>query len=76
LHALPTDLVMVAVALAIWGQARWYDWLVLSAGAAACALIPDPVPVIVGLLVIGWVCLRAAGVVTWSRPEPAAASAR
>jgi len=62
LHALPTDLVMVAVALAIWGRAQWFDWLLLSVGAAVCALSPDPVPVIVGLLVIGWVCLRAAGV--------------
>ncbi len=67
LHAHPTDLVMVAVALAIWARARWYDWLLLSAGAAACALSPDPVPVIVGLLVIGWVCLRAAGVVVGPR---------
>ena len=75
LHALPTDLVMVAVALAIWGRARWYDWLLLSAGAAVCALSPDPVPVMVGLVVIGWVCLRAAGLVTWSPPEPAAWSA-
>lgn len=76
LHALPTDLVMVAVALAIWGQARWYDWVLLSAGAAVCALSPDPVPVMVGLVVIGWVCLRAGGLTWRRRPEPAAASAR
>ncbi|HUY72994.1 MAG TPA: glycosyltransferase 87 family protein [Candidatus Dormibacteraeota bacterium] len=67
LHALPTDLVMVAVALAIWGRAQWYDWLLLSVGAAVCALSPDPVPVLVGLLVIGWVCLRAAGLVVGPR---------
>ena len=67
LHALPTDLVMVGVALAIWGRARWIDWLLLSAGAAVCALSPDPVPMVVGLLVIGWVCLRAAGVVVGPR---------
>src|SRR6267378_377927 len=36
-HALPTDLVLVAVALAIWGQAQWYDWLLLSVGAATVA---------------------------------------
>lgn len=78
LHALPTDLVMVAVALAIWGRTEWYDWLLLSVGAAVCALSPDPVPVAVGLLVIGWVCLRAGGLVTWwrPRPEPAGASPR
>jgi hypothetical protein len=76
LHALPTDLVMVAVALAIWGRASWYDWLLLSAGAAVCALSPDPVPVLVGLVVIGWVCLRARGLTLPPRPEPAPASAR
>ena len=73
-HALPTDLVLVALALAIWGEARWYDWLLLSAGAAVAALTPAPVPAVVGVLVIGWVCLRAGGL-TWSRREPAPLSA-
>lgn len=73
-HALPTDLVLVALALAIWGEARWFDWLLLSAGSAVAALTPAPVPAMVGLLVIGWVCLRAAGV-TWPRREPAPLSA-
>jgi hypothetical protein len=75
-HALPADLVMVALALAIWGQARWYDWLLLSAGAAVCALTPPPVPVLAGVAVVGWVCWRAAGPATSSRPEPTAWSAR
>ncbi len=74
-HALPTDLVLVAVALAIWGEANWYDWLLLSAGAAVAALTPAPVPAVVGVVVIGWVCLRAGGVLTWSRREPAPLSA-
>src|SRR2546429_9434558 len=26
-HALPADLALVALALAVWGQARWVDWL-------------------------------------------------
>ena len=73
-HALPTDLVLVALALAIWGEARWYDWLLLSAGAAVAALTPAPVPAIVGVLVIGWVCLRAGGL-TWWRREPVPTSA-
>jgi arabinofuranan 3-O-arabinosyltransferase len=73
-HALPTDLVLVAVALAIWGGARWFDWLLLSFGAAIAALTPAPVPAVMGVLVIGWVCLRAGGV-TWSRREPAPLSA-
>jgi hypothetical protein len=74
-HALPTDLVLVAVALALWGQASWYDWLLLSAGAAIAALLPAPVPAGVGVLVIGWVCLRAGGVIRGWQPGPAPASA-
>jgi hypothetical protein len=74
-HALPTDLVLVAVALALWGQAAWYDWLLLSAGAAIAALVPAPVPAVVGLLVIGWVCLRAGRVIPAWRRGPAPASA-
>jgi hypothetical protein len=70
-HALPTDLVLVSVALAIWGHAQWYDWLLLSVGAAIAAFIPAPVPAVTGVVVIGWVCLRAAGVLTWPRREPA-----
>jgi hypothetical protein len=74
-HALPADLVLVAVALAIWGQAAWYDWLLLSLGAAIAATIPAPVPAVMGVLVIGWVCLRAGGVIPgWQRgPAPASA---
>ena len=74
-HALPADLVLVAVALGLWGQAAWYDWLLLSAGAAVAALLPAPVPAVVGVLVIGWVCLRAGGIMPGWRPGPAPASA-
>jgi hypothetical protein len=70
-HSLPTDLVLVAVALAIWGEAQWYDWLLLSVGAAIAAFLPAPVPAVTGLIVIGWVCLRAGGVITSWRREPA-----
>jgi hypothetical protein len=73
-HALPTDLVLVAVALTIWGQARWADWVVLSLGAAVAAIVPAPWPSAVGILVVGWLCLRAAGLSGW-RPERAPASA-
>jgi len=73
-HALPTDLVVVAIALAIWGEAQWFDWLLLSVGAAIAALTPAPIPALVGVLVIGWVCARAAGVTGWRR-EPAPLSA-
>src|SRR5260370_30341261 len=52
-HALPTDLVIVAVALAIWGEALSYDWLLLSVGAAIAAVTPAPVPAGVGGLGIG-----------------------
>ncbi len=70
-HALPTDLVLVALALAIWGKAQWYDWLLLSVGAAIAAFMPAPVPAVTGVIVVGWVCLRAAGLLTWSQREPA-----
>jgi hypothetical protein len=73
-HALPTDLVLVALALAIWGEAEWHDWLLLSMGAAIAALTPPPVPAIAGVLVIGWLCLRASGL-SASRRGPAPASA-
>lgn len=73
-HALPADMVLVAVALAIWGRATWYDWVLLSVGAAVCAVTPAPLPAVVGVLVIGWVCLRAGGV-TGRRRGPAPLSA-
>jgi hypothetical protein len=73
-HALPTDLVLVAVALAIWGEARWPDWVLLSVGAAIAALVPAPWPSLVGVLLVGWLCLRAAGLSGW-RPGRAPASA-
>jgi hypothetical protein len=70
-HALPTDLVLVALALAIWGEAKWYDWLVLSVGAAVAAFTPVPIPTLVGVPTIGWVLLRAGGVIPWRRRVPA-----
>jgi len=60
--ALPTDLVLVALALAIWGEAEWYDWLILSVGAAIAALTPVPIPTVAGVLTVGWILLRAGGV--------------
>jgi hypothetical protein len=73
-HALPADLVLVAVALAIWGEAEWQDWLLLSVGAAVAAFTPAPVPALAGILVIGWVCLRAAGVIEWRRARAPASA--
>jgi hypothetical protein len=73
-HALPTDLVLVAIALAIWGKAEWQDWVLLSVGAAIAALVPVPWPTVVGVLVVGWLCLRAARLSEW-RPGRAPASA-
>ena len=72
-HALPADLVIVAVGLAIWAHARWFDWLALSAGALVCALTPAPVPAIAGVIVIGGLLAR----ISLSRsPAPALASPR
>ena len=74
-HALPADLVLVAVALVVWGRAQWFDWLALSLGALVCATTVAPVPAVVGVLVVGWVCLRASGVTSRS-PAPAPAWTR
>ena len=73
-HALPTDLVLVAVALALWRKAQWHDWLLLSVGAAIAAVVPAPWPTAVGVVLVGWLCLRAGGLIAWRR-EPAPASA-
>lgn len=75
-HALPADLVVVALAMAVWGQARWYEWLGLSVGALIAALAAPPVPAIVGVAMVSWVCLRASGLLTSRLPEPVPASAR
>jgi hypothetical protein len=75
-HALPADLVLVALALAVWARARWFDWLLLSVGAGIAALTPAPVPALAGVVTIGWVCLRASGSLTWRRLEPVPESAR
>lgn len=66
-HALPTDLVLVAVALTIWGEAIWADWFVLSVGAAIAAVVPAPLPTVVGVLLVGWMCLRVTGLSAWPR---------
>lgn len=75
-HALPTDMTLIALALVIWGEARWFEWLGLSVLTLIAALAPAPVPALIGVLAIGWVCLRAAGLVTWRSPGPVPASAR
>lgn len=75
-HALPADLVLVALALAVWGQARWFDWWLLSGATVLAAESPAPMPAFVGIAIVGWVCLRASGVFTLRRPEPAPALTR
>jgi hypothetical protein len=68
-HALPADLVLVTVALAIWGNATWIEWLVLSVGAIIAAVVPAPVPTVVGVLLVAWLCLRVAGLSAWRWPR-------
>jgi len=75
-HALASDLVLLALALAVWGQARWLDWLILSIGTAIAALAPAPTPLLVGVVTVGWVCLRASGLLTWPRPAPVSVLSR
>jgi len=73
-HALPADLVLVALGLAIWGQATWLEWLILSAGALIAALTPAPLPALVGLVVFAWLLARIS---VWPpSPAPAPASTR
>ncbi len=72
-HALPTDLALVSLALAIWGRAQWHDWVLLSGAALVAALVPAPLPAVIGILLVGWLCARFSG---WRpRPAPAPASA-
>jgi hypothetical protein len=51
-HALPADLVLVALGLAIWSETTWPDWLALSVGALIAALMPAPIPAVVGVVLI------------------------
>ena len=57
-HALPADLVLVSLALVMWGRADVWDWVVLSVAAVVAALAPAPVPVVVGLVLIVRLLLR------------------
>jgi hypothetical protein len=75
-HALPTDMTLVALALLVWGEARWFEWLGLSVAAFVAALALAPAPALIGVVAIGWVCLRVAGWLTWPSPAPAPSSAR
>jgi len=71
-HSLPSDLVVVAVGLAIWGATTWKEWLALSVTALIAAFAPDPVPAALGLALVLWLTLRIS---LW-RLGPAPASAR
>jgi len=57
-HALPSDLVLVAVGLAIWGEAGWIEWLALSLVAIVAALAPAPLPAGLGIALMWWLTLR------------------
>jgi hypothetical protein len=57
-HALPADLVLVALALAIWGEATWIEWLALSLGAAVAAIAPAPYPAVAGVVLVLWLLFR------------------
>ena len=63
-HALPADLVLAGLGLAIWGKARWQDWLLLSTGALIAARAPAPLPAIVGVLLVGYLLYRMSGFAT------------
>ena len=75
-HALPADLVLVSLALVMWQRADAWDWVILSAGALIAALAPAPLPVAVGLVVIGRQLLRQSLRAAPLRPAPQPASSR
>jgi len=75
-HALPADLVLVSLALVMWQRADAWDWVILSAGALIAALAPAPLPVAVGLVVIGRLLLRQSLPAAPLRPAPQPASTR
>ncbi len=70
-HALPADFVLVALGLAIWGEATWREWLGLSVAAVIAALTPAPAPALVGLLLAIWLLAQIS---LWRSPAPAPAS--
>jgi len=72
-HALPTDLVLVSLALVMWGRADVWDGLVLSVAAVVAAIAPAPVPVVVGLVLIVRLLLRQS-LLPSRPPQPAASS--
>src|SRR5207249_1173395 len=72
-HALPADLVLVALALVLWGRAEWFDWLALSLAALVAALTIAPLPAVIGVVLVGYVLARVSGFISPS-PAPAAAS--
>jgi Glycosyltransferase family 87 len=72
-HALPTDLVLVAVGLAVWGRAGWVEWLALSAGALVAALAPAPYPTLIGVVLMLGLIFRIS---FWRQSELAPASGR
>ncbi len=75
-HALPADLVLVSLALVMWPRADAWDWVILSACALLAALAPAPVPVAVGLVVVGRLLLRQSLLRAPLQPTPQPVSTR
>ncbi len=72
-HALPADLVLVAVGLAIWDRAGWIEWLALSIGGLLAALTPAPYPTLIGIVLMLGLTFRVS---FWRRSELVPASRR
>jgi glycosyl transferase family 87 len=72
-HALPADLVLVAIGIAVWDRAGWIEWLALSVGALLAALAPAPYPTLVGVALMLGLTFRIS---FWRRSELAPASGR
>ena len=59
-HALPSDLVLVGLAMAIDGRSGVGAWAVFAAAAAAAAVAPDPWPSLIATGLVGSLLLRIA----------------
>ncbi len=67
-HALSYDLVLLSAAGAVWTGTRWFDWLILSVGGCAVAVLhQSSVASVLGVLLIGSALVRitTAGAHPW-----------
>ena len=74
-HALPSDLTLAALALALAGGARPWEWVLLSVLACAAAVAPEPWPPLIALALVGALLARPPGGIRSGRAPRGVASA-